>query len=528
MNRDNKIIAHKEEVFEKIQSATAVVRDVAAAAYGVKSGNVLIERQFGDPIVSHDGITNVRDIYLKDSVENGIARLIVQASNKSNQIAGDGTTCTVLFTAALIREGQKQIAAGVNPMILKQRLTEMEVHLQEFINKQSTVVDSPEKLIEVAKVSAGNAGLGEQIARTIIEAGENAGVTIEESPTLGVESEVIDGIYFESGFINPQMANDGQGYEAKMEKVPVVITQKTISSNSEIIPILQQVNKSDNQKLLLIGDVVGDAFATIMMNNIQGNHYVVVVKPPVYGGLRDLFLADLAIATGARLIPNGEDAKKFDITNDTGYAEKAVIRQENTILFGADPEEGATEERIQQIKDQIGRETNAIKREQQEKRLAQLEGKIAVFRVGGAVEAEQREMKLRVEDAVQATRAAREHGIVPGGATTLMFAGLSVTGEYADIMRQACAEPFKILMRNAGLNADLLLAEVQDKGFGYGVDVLNADLDHLKDAVVPVMEAGIIDPTLVMREIVTNAVSTAANILTTTVAVTNEIKEETK
>lgn len=509
-----KKLVFNDDVRKKILSGSQKVYDAVASAYGVVSGNVLLEMQFGDPIISHDGVTIARNINLKDPIENMAAQLILQASNQSNKVAGDGTSCTVILTHHIIEQAYKAIAAGENPIQLRNRILRSADKVISNIENIAMEVKDKD-LDHVAGISAGDPELGKLIAKAIIAVGKDGGVSILDSPGLGVESELVDGFHFESGMAAAAMATDTVAMKAEHTNVPILVTDKPLRTAKDVAPILTKIFESDNKKVLIIGEVTDVALALLIENKIRTAAVdSVSVMPPVFGGMRSEFLEDVAIMTGAKLFTQGSEFTDFELS-DLGMAESITVTQETTTILGGAGDLEEIELRKDAIKKRIETEENSVRREQLEKRLNKLAGKVAVIKVGGATEIEQKEMKYRVEDAVLATQAARAEGIVPGGATTIIFA--ADDAEVHDSVRKAALEPFKQLTSNAGFNSEYLLQELLDKGdIGSGYNVASTEGRKM----VNLFEAGVIDPAKVIKQVVQNACSIAAQIITTTCAVT--------
>jgi len=499
-----KTVLFEEESQAKIRAGAEKVYQVAKAAYGARAGNVLFEKSWGDPILSRDGVTNVREVYLDDPAENMAARIIVQASQKNNQTVGDGTSAVVILAYHLLKEAQRKIGTGINRMIIAKELEAEALRICKYIDviKKDVVEDAVE---QVAAISAGDEALGQLIADTIQEVGLDGGVTVEEYQGLGVQNEIVDGFYFQKGFTDVNLINNYSLLKSEFTDVPILITEKRLSTVSDIAPLLDKIVGNNVRNLVIIGEVVDDALGVLLLNKIKGNITVTVVEPPVYGGNRTLFLEDVAIMTGGTVLLNGTNTQDFN-KDFLGYAEKIIINEFSTTIIGADGEKGNVAKRIADLKSQLAEATHPITIEAIKGRLSKLTGKIAIIRVGGATEVEMKESKLRVEDAVCAVQSAIRDGVVPGG-------GVALAKAPSDW--QSFKQPFMELMDNAGENPHEYLAKIlaADDWMGY-------DLRNLTKEPYDMLEIGIIDPAQVIKEVVTNAVSVASRLITTTAMIT--------
>lgn len=499
-----KTVLFEEESQAKIRAGAEKVYQVAKAAYGPKAGNVLFEKSWGDPILSRDGVTNVREVYLDDPAENMAARIIVQASQKNNQTVGDGTSAVVVLAYHLLKEAQRKIGTGINRMVVAKELETEATKICEYIDSIKQDV-TPELVQKVAAISAGDEALGYLIADTINTVGLDGGVTVEEHQGLGVHNEIVDGFYFQKGFTDINLINNYSLLKSEFTEVPILITEKRLSTVSDIAPLLDKLVGANIRNLVIIGDIVDDALGVLLLNKIKGNITATVVDAPVYGGNRTLFLEDVAIMTGGKVLLTGTDAKEFD-KDYLGYAEKVIITEHSTTIIGADGEKDNVVKRIEDLKSQLAEATHPITIEAIKGRLSKLTGKIAIIRVGGATEVEMKEAKLRVEDAVCAVQSAIRDGIVPGGGVALARAQ---TGW------KSFREPFMELVDNAGENPHEYLAKTlaAKKWHGYNLRDLTAEPVNL-------LESGVIDPAQVIKEVVTNAVSVVSRLITTTAMIT--------
>lgn len=513
MSRGDVRNIHVTGVRENVIKGAKVVYDLASVAYGPVSANVALEKSYGSYVISHDGVSNVRDVVLKDKQQDIGADLLIQASKKSNDISGDGTTATVLLGYHIMDKANQRIAAGFNPMALRRGINKASEAIKDALDKVSTPVKD-EDLINVATISAGDREIGALVADTILQVG-GVGITIEEYNGLGVVQEVVEGLYFEKGWSLEHFVTDKQAEEVSLEGTAILALEKRISANPDIIPLLEAVYKTQQKSVLIVGNISGAALETCALTNMAGKVKVCVVAPPAYGDQMLPFLEDIATVTGGKVVPASMPADK--VTEDYfGAARKAVVTRSDTTILGGEGAGEDIEARVANIKEQMkSPKYSSFQKERMEMRLAKLQGKIGIIRVGGATESEVKEMKFRVEDAVQATRAARDGGIVPGGATTLATLKFNVDGATEDELQgvravtEALVEPFKQLMENAGDNGHYRLKQIQASKPGQGFDV-----KQMTDEPIDLIKAGITDPTKVLKSIVENACSVAGIAIT--------------
>lgn len=494
-----------------LMEGVRAVYEVAKAAYGPLSGNAIIEKVYGEPLISHDGVTNIDEVYLEDPVQNMGARAIAQASRKSNKSVGDGTTAVAILAYHLFTESQKLIAAGINVRQVSQHLQNAANIAHEHIDKL-TKKTTEDMLIKVATISAGDSALGAMIADIIGEVGIDGGVLVEHHDGLGVSNEIVDGFYFAKGLSHMAFATDFQNLRAMYEDVPILLTDKRLSKQTDIAPILDQIASNGVKELVIIGEVTDEALALLALNKQKGIITTTPVEPPVYGGGRTLFLDDLAVLTGGKVYSEGEFS-----TDMLGAASKVVITEFNTTIVGADGDSDEVKSRIAELQDNLETAQSPITISAIKDRLAKLTGKVAIIRVGGAVELEQEETKLRVDDAVCATQAAIRGGVVPGGGVTLA----TVSGTHFD---DAFKKPLEVLSRNAGLNPQSQLAALKKASEWCGFDLL-APIGAGDWEPVDLLEAGILDPAQVLHEIVTNATSVVSKLISVSVAITYADRE---
>jgi chaperonin GroEL len=518
---DAKNVLYGEDAQAKILSGAEKVYKAVAQVYGPTSGNVAIGKSYGPATVTHDGVTVASSVYLKDENEDIGAGFLVQAAEKTNEISGDGTSATVILGYNIMRLARQRIAAGYDPMAMRRGIDKASVYLKEQIDSLSIPVKD-EDLHQVASVSASDPEIGKLVADTVLKVG--VGITVEEYAGLGVIQDVVDGMYFEKGWVMPHFVTDRASEEAVHEGCNILVTEKKLRQNQDIVPILENLYKESEYKTLLIVGMVSDqALETCALTNIQGRIKVCVVNPPVYGDQELPFLEDLAAKTGGKLIPNSMPSDK--VTSEfLGFADKVIVDKDSTTILGGHGVKENVDSRIEDIKKQLKSDKfNAFQKERLELRLSKLQGKIGIIKVGGATPTEAKEAKFRVEDAIQATRAAREEGIVPGGASTLARLSQENVPELTRheeqgfaVVLEALQEPFRQLMRNAGEDDGSALKELLKSPQGHGFDVKNPD--KTQDLV----KAGIIDPTKVIKSVVENACSAAGIAITVPCIITED------
>lgn len=509
-----KIFTKGDEARRKILAGAQTVYEAVSATYGPVSGNVAIQKNYGMPVVTHDGVTVARDVICKDPVEDVGAGLLVQASEKSNSVSGDGTSATVLLGYHIMDKANKRIAAGSNPMLLRRGIDRASMWLKEELDKLATPVPESE-LANVATISASDPEVGKLVADTVLKVG-GVGITVEDYEGLGVYQEVVDGLYFEKGWELPHFVTDRATEEAVHENVSILLYEKTLKQNQDIVPIIEMVyNNTEHKTLLIIGKVEGQALETCALTNLHGKVKICVVKPPVYGDQELPFLEDVAVMTGGKLIQSSMPADKVT-AEFLGSARKVIVTKGNTTIFDGHGAKEDVMNRIDMVNEQLkDPKYSTFQKERMEMRLAKLQGKIGIIKVGGATETEQKEMKFRVEDAVHATRAAKEEGIVPGGATTLArLSRLNIEGvafeshderEGVRVVLEALQEPFKQLMTNAGEDGGYRLNQMLDADTGKGFNVR-----AMTKVPIELIPAGVIDPVRVVKSTVENACSAAS------------------
>ncbi len=515
-----KDIKYGEDARKALQAGIDKLADTVKITLGPKGRNVVLDKKFGAPLITNDGVTIAKDIELEDAFENMGAQLVKEVATKTNDAAGDGTTTATLLAQAIIREGMKNIAAGANPMILKKGIAKAVDTAVETIKSNSKQVEGSADIARVGTVSAADENVGKLIAEAMEKVTSDGVITIEESKTAETYSEVVEGMQFDRGYISPYMVTDTEKMEAVYDNPFILLTDKKIASIQEILPLLEQIVKTGEKLVIIAEDIEGEALTTLILNNLRGTFKCAAVKAPGFGDRRKEMLKDIAILTGAEVISSDLGLELSETTmQQLGRARQVVIQKENTIIVdGA----GASEEikaRIGQIKTQIESATSDFDREKLQERLAKLSGGVAVIKVGAATEIEMKEKKLRIEDALAATKAAVEEGIVAGGGTALINAipaveklvaeleGDEKTG--AQIIRTALEAPLRQIALNAGLEGSVIIDKIISAGkVGYGFDAYNEEY-------VDMISAGIVDPTKVTRSALQNAASVAAMVLTT-------------
>ena len=503
-----------------LESGVNQLADTVKITLGPKGRNVVIDRKYGSPLITNDGVTIAKEIELKDEFENMGAQLVKEVSTKTNDVAGDGTTTAVVLAQAIIKEGSKNVAAGANPIILKRGIDKAVDVCVEKLRKISKPITNKESIAQVASISAGDAVIGELISTAMEKVGNDGVITVEESKTMKTELNIVEGMQFDRGYCSPYMATNMEKMEAVLDNPYILITDKKISSIQELLPLLEQIVKTGQKLLIIAEDVEGEALTTLILNKLRGSFNCVAVKAPGFGDRRKAMLEDIAILTGGKVITSELGLELKDATVDMlGRAKQVKVDKENTIIVeGA----GASEEiaqRIKQIKALAAETTSEYDKEKYQERLAKLAGGVAVINVGAATEIEMKEKKLRIEDALNATRAAVEEGIVAGGGVALLSAvndvkelaatleGDEKTG--ALIIAQAIQSPMKQIASNAGVDGSVIVYNVVNSNkANYGYDALN-------DRYVDMVEAGILDPTKVTRSALQNAASVAGTLLTT-------------
>ncbi|MBE6852445.1 MAG: chaperonin GroEL [Ruminococcus sp.] len=525
-----KNICYGEDARKALQAGINKLADTVKITLGPKGRNVVLDKKFGAPLITNDGVTIAKEIELEDAFENMGAQLVKEVATKTNDAAGDGTTTATLLAQALIREGMKNIAAGANPMVVKKGIAKAVDAAVASIVNNSKAIEGTEDIARVATISSADETVGKLIAEAMEKVTSDGVITIEESKTAETYSEVVEGMQFDRGYISPYMVTDTDKMTAVIDDAYLLITDKKISSIQDILPLLEQIVQAGKKLVIIAEDIEGEALTTLVLNKLRGTFVCVGVKAPGFGDRRKEMLKDIAVLTGGEVITDelGLDLKETTI-EQLGRARQVVVQKENTIIVDGAGSSEAVKDRLSQIKTQIETTTSDFDREKLQERVAKLSGGVAVIKVGAATEIEMKEKKLRIEDALAATKAAVEEGIVAGGGTALINAmpavekllpsldGDEKTG--AKIVLKALEEPVRQIALNAGLEGSVIIDKVRrSRKVGYGFDAYN-------EQYVDMIPAGIVDPTKVTRSALQNAASVAAMVLTTESLVA-DIKEE--
>ncbi|MDD4661979.1 MAG: chaperonin GroEL, partial [Candidatus Pacebacteria bacterium] len=508
-----KEIFYNEEARKKLKTGVDKLADAVTVTLGPKGRNVVFSGSFGGPTITNDGVSIAKEIELEDKVENMGADLVKQVAEKANEVAGDGTTTATLLAQTLIREGLKNVTAGANPLAIKRGLEKSAEAVVAELKKMSKKIDTEEKYAQVATISAENEELGKLIASTIAEIGIDGPVSIEESQKLGIDKEIVKGLQYDEGYVSPYMVTDPERMEAVLDNPYILVTDKKISSIKEILPVLEKVIETGKKDILVVSEEFeGEALATVVVNKLRGTFNLIATKIPGFGDRKKEMLEDIAIVTGAKVVSSELGIKIEDIDLEMlGSARRVVVTKDNTIITEGKGEKEAIEARIKQIKAQILNTKSEFDKEKMQERLGKLTSGVAIIKVGAATEIEQKARKHKVEDALAATRAAIEEGIVPGGGTALLrcqkvLDSLKLNKEEqigVEIMKRTLEEPIRKIADNAGKDGAVIVAEVKKLPFEEGYDALN-------DKFVNMYEAGIVDPTKVVRSCIQNSLSAAS------------------
>lgn len=520
-----KQIKFSENARQRIKNGINILADSVKVTLGPKGRNVVLDKGFGTPTITNDGVTIAKEIDLEDKFENIGAQLVKEVATKTNDVAGDGTTTATLLAQIMINEGLKNVTAGANPIFIRRGMEKGVKIVVEALKKSSKPVTGKEEVAQVASISAGDPEIGKLIAEILDMVGRDGVITVEESKTFGLSKEVVEGMQFDEGYISPYMMTDTARMEAAFDNPSILLTDKKISAVSEILPVLEKLAQAGKKELVIIAeDVDGEALATLLVNKIRGIFNALVVKAPGFGDRRKEMLQDIAVLIGGQVVTEDLGLKLEEIDlNVLGSARRVVSDKEHTIIIEGKGKESVIKDRIKQIKTQIGKTTSDFDKEKLQERLAKLAGGVGVLKVGAATEVELEEKKHRIEDAVSATKAAVEEGIVTGGGVALVDVIKvldDVSSENEDekvgikILRRALEEPMRQIASNAGKDGSVIIERVKklEKGMGY---------DAGKDEYVDMFKAGIIDPLKVTRAALQNAVSAAQMVLTTEAVVTD-------
>lgn len=524
-----KDVFYGEEARRGLQAGVDKLADTVKITLGPKGRNVLINKQFGSPLITNDGVTIAREIELEDSVENMGAQLVKEVATKTNDVAGDGTTTATLLAQSIIREGFKNVAAGANPMVLKRGIQGAVDKTVEQIEAIAKPVETQESIAQVASISAGDENIGGLIAEAMDKVGKDGVITVEESKSLGTTLDVVEGMQFDRGYLSPYMVSDTDKMEAVLENPYILLTDKKLSNIQDMLPLLEQIVKQGRKLVIVAEDVEGEALATLVVNKLRGTFDVVAVKAPGFGDRRKAMMEDIAVLTGGKVISEelGYDLKEATI-DMLGQAGTVKVTKDNTVIVNGSGDKAEIDARINQIKTQVEDTDSEFDKEKLQERLAKLAGGVAVIKVGAATETELKERKLRIEDALNATKAAVEEGIVAGGGVALCNAipevqkyvetleGDEKTG--AAIIVRALEEPVRQIAENAGFEGSVVVSEVKNQKKGYGFNAAN-------EQYVDMIGAGIVDPAKVTRSAIQNAASASAMLLTTEAGIV-DVKED--
>lgn len=525
-----KDLFYGEESRRKLLAGVDKLADTVKITLGPKGRNVLIEKSYGSPLITNDGVSIAKEVELEDQVENMGAQLVKEVATKTNDVAGDGTTTATLLTQAIVREGFKNVTAGANPMVLKRGIDGAVEVAVDHLKNSAKKVDDKESIAQVASVSAGDQEIGRLISEAMDKVGKDGVITVEESKSLGTTLDVVEGMQFDRGYLSPYMAANSEKMEAVLDHPYILLTDKKISNIQEIVPLLEDIMKSGSKLLIVADDVEGEALATLVVNKLRGTLDVVAVKAPGFGDRRKAMMEDIAILTGGTVISEELGYELKEATIDMlGRAETVKVNKDHTVIVNGNGSRTEIKERIDSIRAEADETTSDFDREKLQERLAKLAGGVAVINAGAATETELKDKKLRLEDALNATRAAVEEGIVSGGGVALIGAIPAVT-EYADslegdmrtgakIVERALEEPVRQIAENAGFEGSVVVSKVKESPEGIGFNAAS-------DEYVNMIDAGIVDPVKVTRSALQNAASVSGMLLTTEAGIT-EIKEDT-
>ena len=525
-----KEIKYGVEARKALEAGVNQLADTVRVTLGPKGRNVVLDKSFGAPLITNDGVTIAKDIELEDAFENMGAQIVKEVATKTNDVAGDGTTTATVLAQAMINAGMKNLAAGANPIILRKGMKKATNVAVEAIEKMSEQVGGKEQIAKVASISAADEEVGQLVADAMEKVSQDGVITIEESKTMKTELDLVEGMQFDRGYISAYMATDMEKMVAELDDPYILITDKKIANIQEILPLLEQIVQSGSKLLIIAEDIEGEALTTLIVNKLRGTFSVVGVKAPGYGDRRKAMLEDIAILTGGTVVSEEVGIELKDATIDMlGRAKSVKVEKENTVIVDGAGDKDAIKARVGQIKSQIEETTSEFDKEKLQERLAKLSGGVAVIRVGAATETEMKEAKLRLEDALAATRAAVEEGIIAGGGSAYIHAAKAVnemakelsgdekTG--AEIVLKALEAPLYHIAANAGLEGSVIINKVAESEVGMGFDALT-------ETYVNMVESGIIDPAKVTRSALQNATSVASTLLTTE-SVVADIKEDT-
>lgn len=523
-----KEIKFSEEARRAMMRGVDALANAVKVTLGPKGRNVVLEKKFGSPLITNDGVTIAKEIELEDAFENMGAQLVKEVATKTNDVAGDGTTTATVLAQAMIREGLKNVAAGANPMVIRKGIEKATAAAVEELKKISKPIGGKESIAQAASISAGDEEIGQLIAEAMEKVGNDGVITVEESKGFETELEVVEGMQFDRGYISPYMVTDNDKMEAVLEEPYILITDKKISNIQDVLPLLEKVVQQGKPLLIIAEDMEGEALATLVVNKLRGTFTAVAVKAPGFGDRRKAMLEDIAILTGGQVITEdlGLELKATEVSQ-LGRARQVRVTKEETIIVDGEGEKSAIGSRITQIRQQLEETTSEFDKEKLQERLAKLAGGVAVIKVGAATETELKEKKLRIEDALNSTRAAVEEGLVSGGGTAFVnvipaVESVEATGDEAtgvNIVKRALEEPVRQIAQNAGLEGSVIVERLKKEDKGIGFNAATSEWVNMVDA-------GIVDPTKVSRSALQNAASVSAMFLTTESVIADKPEEE--
>lgn len=523
-----KEIKFSEEARRAMMRGVDALANAVKVTLGPKGRNVVLEKKFGSPLITNDGVTIAKEIELEDAFENMGAQLVKEVATKTNDVAGDGTTTATVLAQAMIREGLKNVAAGANPMVIRKGIEKATAAAVEELKKISKPIGGKESIAQAASISAGDEEIGQLIAEAMEKVGNDGVITVEESKGFETELEVVEGMQFDRGYISPYMVTDNDKMEAVLEEPYILITDKKISNIQDVLPLLEKVVQQGKPLLIIAEDMEGEALATLVVNKLRGTFTAVAVKAPGFGDRRKAMLEDIAILTGGQVITEdlGLELKATEVSQ-LGRARQVRVTKEETIIVDGEGEKSAIGSRITQIRQQLEETTSEFDKEKLQERLAKLAGGVAVIKVGAATETELKEKKLRIEDALNSTRAAVEEGLVSGGGTAFInvipaVESVEATGDEAtgvNIVKRALEEPVRQIAQNAGLEGSVIVERLKKEDKGIGFNAATSEWVNMVDA-------GIVDPTKVSRSALQNAASVSAMFLTTESVIADKPEEE--
>lgn len=519
-----KILKFDEEARKKLEIGVNTLADAVKVTLGPRGRNVVLEKSYGSPLITNDGVSIAKEIELEDPFENMGAQLIKEVATKANDVAGDGTTTATILAQAIVKEGLKMVSAGANPMFIKKGIEKATKEVINHLKARAKKIESNEEIAQVASISAGDEEIGKLIAQAMEKVGETGVITVEEAKSLETTLEVVEGMQFDKGYVSPYMVTDSERMVAELDNPFILITDKKISNMKDILPILEQTVQTSRPMLIIADELEGEALTTLVINKLRGTLNVVAVKAPAFGDRRKAMLEDIAILTGGEVISE-EKGMRLEETSipQLGSAKKVKVTKDATIIVDGTGEAEIIKGRVTAIKNQIAETTSDYDKEKLQERLAKLSGGVAVIKVGAATETEMKDKKLRIEDALNATRAGVEEGIVSGGGTILVeiakdMDSFKLEGEEGigvEIVKKALTAPLRQIAENAGVDGAVVLEKVKDMPEGYGFNAAS-------EKYVNMIEEGILDPVKVTRSAIQNAASVSALILTTEVLVASK------